>query len=93
MAHKNFFKTCLTLLAVFTTLVPNMVFAVTGISCEELNDPAKTKDWIITVLEEQFTGKKSDTFTDPDMAVADCLRVTTVDSSSSADGEGGVQKS
>lgn len=92
MAHKNFLKTCLTLLAIATTLVPNMVFAATtGISCTELNDPAKTKDWIITILEEQFTGKKSDTFTDPDLAVADCLRVTTVVEGTGT--EGGAQQS
>lgn len=85
MAHKNFFKICFVLLAIFTTLVPNMTFAaVTGISCEELNDPKKTKDWIITVLEEQFTGKdKSDTFKDTEMAVKDCLRVTDIAKSSS----------
>lgn len=92
MAHKNFLKTCLTLLAIATTLIPNMVFAAaTGISCTELNDPAKTKDWIITILEEQFTGKKSDTFTDPDLAVADCLRVTTIVEGSGT--EGGAQQS
>jgi hypothetical protein len=94
MAHKNFLKTCLTLLAIATTLVPNMVFAATaGLKCPELNDPAKTKDWIITILEEQFTGKKSDTFTDQDLAVADCLRVTTVVQGTSSQEGGSAQQS
>lgn len=88
MAHKNFFKTCFVLLAIFTTLIPNMTFAaVTGIECAELNDPKKTKDWIITVLEEQFTGKKSDTFVDQELAVKDCLRVTKIDKDGKANSQ------
>lgn len=98
MAHKNFLKTCLTLIVVFTTLIPNMVFADwQPLKCPELNDPAKTKDWIITILEEQLGGKSSDTgskTTDTvgtDFFIVDCIRVTTIVEGTGTDG--GAQQS
>ena len=84
MANKNLLKTCLSLLAIFSTLIPNLVFAdYVPISCSDLNDPNKTKDWIITIMEEQFGGKTSQTgvstadTTGTDTFILDCMRITT----------------
>lgn len=60
---KNLPKILITLMLSVATLISNFAIEVPvafALSCEDINNPEMTKDWIITVLEEQLGTPKSD---------------------------------
>jgi hypothetical protein len=63
-------------IAVMSIMMPMVALAQ---SCADLKDPAKTKDWIVTILEESIGASPAEDNQQADTKIIDCVRQTTTD--------------
>jgi|WetSurMetagenome_2_1015567.scaffolds.fasta_scaffold118474_3 hypothetical protein len=74
---RNFWKKsalALVITVIISMLIPTVVLA-DAVSCDILNDPAQSKDWVITILEEEIGGATSTA--DVSSPIIICFRETT----------------